>query len=171
MSTWARIRWFLGGAFAVIAVGLGVVAWQWWSLRDWHPAKDWRIIGPIAVSSQWSVALAERPSHPFLAEYDYRLEIFTSEGREGRHYGTVDLLPNTGGRTFLCLYTLSAPGQPLLLALADRMDTSIVDPQALRRLAHVPVGYEARFLGAFVEEALPLRFVSPGVKATCPAAR
>ena len=90
--------------------------------------------------------LEERPTHPFLAEYDYRLQVFYSEDRYGEYRGTVDLVTNPGGRTFLCLYA-PADGAPLL-EVADGMETSIIEA--------APAGHERHFVGAFVEEAVPL---------------
>jgi len=51
------------------------------------------------------------------------------------------------------------------------METSIVDLRAHRRLPTVPTGYERRFVGAFVEAAYPLRFVSAQIEPTCPSDR
>jgi len=68
-----------------------------------------------------------------------------------------------GGRTFLCLYSLTAADRPPLLEVADRMETSIV-PRA-------PKGYERCFVRAFVEEAYPLRFVPSRIESTCPSDR
>jgi hypothetical protein len=76
-----------------------------------------------------------------------------------------------GGRTFLCLYSLTATDRAPLLEVADRMETSIVDLQAHRRLPRAPKGYERRFVGAFVEEAYPLRFVPAQIESTCPSDR
>ena len=56
-----------------------------------------------------------------------------------------------GGRTFLCL------------EVADWMETAIV-PRAPKR-------YERCFVGAFVEEAYPLRFVPSQIESTCPSDR
>ncbi|MBP5672363.1 MAG: hypothetical protein K5787_15485 [Lentisphaeria bacterium] len=54
------------------------------------------------------VAFEQRPSHPFLAEYDYRLRL--RHGKEQRYFA---LFPNTGGRTFINVYKL--PGDKLFL--------------------------------------------------------
>jgi len=51
------------------------------------------------------------------------------------------------------------------------VETSVVDLQARRRLTRAPQGYERRFVGAFVEEAYPLRFVSAQIDPTCPSDR
>ena len=78
---------------------------------------------------------------------------------------------SVGGRTFLCLYSLTATDQAPLLEVADWMETSIVDLQGHRRLLRAPPGYERRFVGAFVEEAYPLRFVPAQIDPTCPSDR
>ncbi len=167
----APLEWFLGSALTILAAQLGFGAWHDHSLRSWEPPHDWRTVGPVALSPRWSVILEERPAHPFLAEYDYRLQVFHSEDRAGEYRGTVDLIPNPGGRTFLCLYSITAADRAPLLEVADRMETSIVDLDAHRRLPMTPRGYERRFLGAFVEESYPLRFVSAQTEPTCSADR
>jgi len=167
----ARLEWFLGSALTLLAAQVGFGAWHDHSLRSWEPPAEWRTVGPVALSPRWSVVLEERLTHPFLAEYDYRLQVFHSEDRYGEYRGTVDLVTNPGGRTFLCLYLLTAADRAPLLEVADRIETSIVDLQAHRRLASGPEGYERRFVGAFVEEAPPLRFVSSQIESTCPSER
>jgi hypothetical protein len=117
------------------------------------------------------VTLEEKTTHPFLAEYDYRLRVFRSDGRDGEYVGTVELIPNSGGRTSLCLYTRTAADHEPLLEVADRMETSFVDLHYQRRLASAPNGYERHYVGAFVEEAAPLRFVSAQIDPTCPSNR
>ena len=47
------------------------------------------------------VTFQQRPSHPFLAEYDYRLCL--RKGDEKRYF---NLWPETGGRTYLSVYML-----------------------------------------------------------------
>jgi len=167
----ARLEWFLGGALILLVAQLGFGAAQDPAVPTWTPPPEWRTVGPVAISPLWSVILEERPAHPFLAEYDYRLQVFYSENRFGEYHGTVDLMVNPGGRTFLCLYSLTAADRAPLLEVADRMETSIVDLQAHRRLASARQGYERRFLGAFVEEAPPLRFVPAQIEPTCPPDR
>ncbi len=171
MTSPARLEWFLGGALLLLAAQLGVRAWQQPPVPTWIPPRDWDTAGPVAISPLWSVILEERLTHPFLAEYDYRLQVFYSEKRYGEYRGTVDLVTNPGGRTFLCLYSLTATDQAPLLEVADRMETSIVDLQGHRRLLRAPPGYERRFVGAFVEEAYPLRFVPSQIESTCPSDR
>ena len=171
MTSPARLEWFLGSALLLLVAQLGVRAWQQPPVPTWIPPRDWDTAGPVAISPVWSVILEERRTHPFLAEYDYRLQVFYSEKRYGEYRGTVDLVTNPGGRTFLCLYSLTATDQAPLLEVADRMETSIVDLQGHRRLLRAPPGYERRFVGAFVEEAYPLRFVPSQIESTCPSDR
>jgi len=172
MTSTARLEWFLGSALILLVAQLGFVAWQDSAVWTWTPPREfWRAVGPVAISPWWSVILEERPTHPFLAEYDYRLQVFYSEARYGEYRGTVDLTINPGGRTFLCLYSLTATDRAPLLEVADRMETSIVDLQAHRRLPRAPQGYERRFVGAFVEEAYPLRFVPAQIEPLCPPDR
>ena len=171
MGRTARLEWFLGSALTLLAAQVGFAAWHDHSLPSWNRPHVWTTVGPVAISPPWSVLLEERGTHPFLAEYDYRLQIFYSGDRYGEYRGTVDLATNAGGRTSLCLYALTAADRPLLLEIADRMETTIVDLQAHRPLARAPNGYERRFLGAFVEEAYPLRFVPAQIEPRCPPNR
>jgi hypothetical protein len=171
MGVWVRIGWFLLGALAVMSALFARVGAETWALMSWPPTGDGNRVGPVAISPQWSVVLEEKGTHPFLAEYDYRLRVFSSGTREGEYHGVVDLIPNGGGRTWLCLYLLTAANLPTLLEVDDRMETSIVDLQGLQQLPHVPNGYARRFVGAFVEESIPLRFVSSLIEPTCPPDR
>lgn len=172
MTIRARLSWFLAGLGTTVAAAVGVLAWRSYSLeRWWKPPTEWSRIGPVAVSPRWSVALDERVSHPFLAEYDYQLQIYESQDRDGRHHGTVTLFPNSGGRTYLCLYAHTAPGSEPILELSDRLEPSFVDLRGSRRLSGVPKGYDRRFLGSFQEVAAPLRFVPANVQPACPTER
>ncbi len=119
----------------------------------------------------WSVVLEEKQLNPVLAEYDYRLLIYASGDRDGEYRGTVNLVINPGGRTYLCLYMLTAPRRLPLLQVDDRVETSVVNLVTARRIPEVPPGYHREFLGAFVEEAYPLRFVSAAITPTCPTNR
>jgi len=167
----ARLEWFLGGALILLVAQLGFGAAHDPAVPTWTAPLEWRTVGPVAISPLWSVILEEKPAHPFLAEYDYRLQVFYSEKRYGEYRGTVDLALNPGGRTFLCLYSLTAADRAPLLEVADREETSIVDLPTQRRLASAPRGYERRFLGAIVEQAPPLRFVPAQIEPTCPPDR
>ena len=171
MRPTARLEWFLGSALMLLVAQLGFRTWHDPALPTWTPQRTWETVGPVAISPWWSVMLEERLTHPFLAEYDYRLQVFYSADRYGEYRGTVDLVTNPGGRTFLCLYSLTAADRAPLLEVADRMETSIVDLPAHRRLPRAPQGYERRFVGAFVEEAYPLRFVPAQIERTCPSER
>jgi hypothetical protein len=172
MNSWARLSWFLAGAGAAVATALGVLAWRFYTIdRWWRPPTEWSSIGPIAVSPRWSVVLEEKGRHPFLAEYDYQLQVYKSHDRDGTHHGSVTLLPNSGGRTYLCVYVLTGPRDELVLELGDRVEASFVDLSGLRRLREGPSNYKRRYLGSFQEEAAPLRFVPATVQSTCPTDR
>ena len=58
------------------------------------------------------IAFEQRPTHPFLAEYDYRIRL-----GERNNSAYFRLWPNTGGRTFLNVYRVS--GDKLLLKDKD----------------------------------------------------
>jgi len=164
----SRIVWFVGGALAAIALSIGFVAWSFHRMPSSEPSEEWRTAGPVAVSSQWSVLLEEQESHPFLAEYNYRLRVFFSDDRDGEPRGTVDLHGNTGGRTSLCLYRLTSPGGEVRVEVVDRIERSIVDLDELKLLPDVPRATERLFLGEFLESAPPLRFVPARPDSVCP---
>jgi hypothetical protein len=167
----ATIAWFVAGIAAAFGALRGFALWQIESEMQWPSSKSDRVVGPIAISPEWSVVLEERPMHPFLAEYEYRLRLYASDRRDGAYRGMVELLPNTGGRTYLCLYALLAPGSPPLLQVDGRDESSFVDLGAARRTDEPPPGYRARFVGAFVEEAYPLRFIPAAIQPACPTSR
>ena len=169
--TTASIVWFIGGVVTTVAGLIGLVAWRVKMEMRWPPPRSDRTAGPVAISPTWSVALEEKPSNPVLAEYDYRLLVYASGDRDGEYRGTVDLRPNSGGRTYLCLYVLSAPRRLPLLQVDDRIETTVVDLLTARRLRDIPAGYQQRFVGAFVEEAYPLRFIPAAIEPDCPADR
>jgi len=87
------------------------------------------------------------------------------------HDHSLHPLTHPRGRTVLCLYSLTAADRAPLLEVADQIGTTIMDLQAQPRLGRAPNGYERRFLGAFVEEAYPLRFVPAQIEPRCPPDR
>lgn len=165
------IAWFSGGVVTTIASLVGWIAWRVQMEMRWPPPRSDRTVGPVAISPMWSVVLEEKQLNPVLAEYDYRLLIYASGDRDGEYRGTVNLVINPGGRTYLCLYMLTAPRRLPLLQVDDRVETSVVNLVTARRIPEVPPGYHREFLGAFVEEAYPLRFVSAAITPTCPTNR
>jgi hypothetical protein len=167
----SRMAWFIGGAITTVTGLIGLLAWRVQREMRWPPPHSDRTVGPVAISPTWSVVLEEKPSNPILAEYDYRLLVYASGDRDGQYRGTVNLVPNAGGRTYLCLYLLSAPRRLPLLQVDDRSETSIVDLVTARRIPNVPPDYHRQFLGAFVEEAYPLRFIPAAIESDCPANR
>lgn len=167
----SSIAWFVGGAMATVAGLIGLIALRLQREMRWPPPHSDQTVGPVAISPIWSIVLEEKPLNPILAEYGYRLLVYASGDRDGEYRGTVDLIINAGGRTYLCLYMLSVPRRLPLLEVDDRVETSIVDLTGARRLESAPSGYRRRFLGAFVEEAYPLRFVSAAITPDCPTER
>jgi hypothetical protein len=70
------------------------------NLEAFDKTASWRI-SYFPCGGDVHVAFEQHPSHPFLAEYDYRLRL--RHGREKRYFY---LWPNTGGRTFINVYKL-----------------------------------------------------------------
>jgi hypothetical protein len=163
-----RIAWFAGGVVTTVASLVGWIAWRVQMDMRWPPTRSDRTVGPVAISPRWSVVLEEKPLNPILAEYDYRLLVYASGERDGEYRGTVNLAINAGGRTYLCLYMLTASRRLPLLQIDDRVETSIVDLMTAQRLAEIPAGYDRRFVGAFVEAAYPLRFIPAAIEPDCP---
>ncbi len=79
--------------------------------RDWHT-----IILPQLQDCR--LAFEQRPSHPFLAEYDYRLCL-----RYGKEQAIFQLWPNSGGRTFVNVYKIAEDK----LLLEDKDASYIID--------------------------------------------
>jgi hypothetical protein len=149
----------------VVGVELAFAVWESY---NWEPSDDWRRAGPVAVSPRWSIALEEQSSHPFLAEYNYRLRVFANDERRGEQRGTVDLHPNTGGRTHLCLFSLTSSTGMFFLEIRDRNQSSLIDLESLSLVSVPPVASERHLLGEFVEDSPPLRFLPAGAESSCP---
>ena len=79
--------------------------------RDWHT-----IFLPKLQDCQ--IAFEQRSSHPFLAEYDYRIRL-----RHGKEQAYFQLWPNTGGRTFINVYKIAEDK----LLLKDKDADYIID--------------------------------------------
>ena len=63
--------------------------------------ESWSTI-PLPAVQNCEIAFEQRPSHPFLAEYDYRIRL--GKGRDKAYFW---LWPNTGGRTFVNVYRVA----------------------------------------------------------------
>ena len=79
--------------------------------RSWHT-----IILPQLQDCR--LAFEQRPSHPFLAEYDYRMCL-----RYGKEQAIFQLWPNCGGRTFVNVYKIAEDK----LLLKDKDASYIID--------------------------------------------
>ena len=64
-------------------------------------SRDWYTIF-LPKLQDCQIAFEQRPSHPFLAEYDYRIRL-----RHGKEQAYFQLWPNTGGRTFVNVYKIA----------------------------------------------------------------
>ncbi|MBQ7651918.1 MAG: hypothetical protein IJS15_13220 [Victivallales bacterium] len=82
----------VGGAISIALTGFH----EGTGNRDssWHPIY-------LPKLQDVRVAFEQRPTHPFLAEYDYRLCL--RKGDEKRYF---NLWPETGGRTYISVYML-----------------------------------------------------------------
>lgn len=63
--------------------------------RNWHTIY-------LPQLQDCRLAFEQRPSHPFLAEYDYRIRL-----RHGKNLDYFQLWPNTGGQTFVNVYKVA----------------------------------------------------------------
>ena len=94
--------WKFVGVFALFGVG-GVVlliALACFDELTGNKKSNWYDINLPKIKDV-RVTFQQRPSHPFLAEYDYRLCL--RKGDEKRYF---NLWPETGGRTYLSVYML-----------------------------------------------------------------
>ena len=80
-------------------------------------SEPWSTISLPAVQN-CEVAFEQRSSHPFLAEYDYRIRL--GKGRDKAYFW---LWPNTGGRTFVNVYRVADDK----LLLKDKAAAYVVD--------------------------------------------
>ena len=97
-----------------------------WGVPKIGGGAKWRSSGVVAVTDMYSVELQIRPLHPWLAEYDQRLEIYARGRRNLESQERVDLGVNTGGLTHVLLYAGSLGGRPAAL-LVDRFGNNIID--------------------------------------------
>ena len=79
--------------------------------RDWY-----KIFLPKLQDCR--ITFEQRPSHPFLAEYDYRIRLW-----HGKNLDFFQLWPNTGGRTFINIYKVAEDK----LLLKDKCASYIID--------------------------------------------
>ncbi len=96
----------------------------------------------------------EQPAHPFLAEYNMRIEFILPDGRKRR----FDLPMNTGGRTSVLAYTGATPdGLTAIRLVSGRHFDVAFDLKTLRWIDPAKIT-EAIYVGAFLEEKTPLQW-------------
>ena len=102
---------------ALVCAGIYLI----WSMRDLNnfdrKSEPWSTISLPAVQN-CEIAFEQRSSHPFLAEYDYRIRL--GKGRDKAYFW---LWPNTGGRTFVNVYRVADDK----LLLKDKNAAYLVD--------------------------------------------
>jgi len=158
-----RVMRIAGRATAFGALGLifflflDTAMWVLPPNRGWGPWK-WESSGAVAIGDGYSVVLHTRTAHPWLAEYDQRLELFAGSRRDGRRLGVVDLNMNTGGRTDVRLYFGHVNKRPIV-QLSDRFGDQAIDVLAQELVQGSSESPDRRFIGTFSEESYPLKFV------------
>jgi hypothetical protein len=103
---------------------------------------------------------------PF-AEYYYRVRRYPVAGADTGSMRPVDIAPNGGGKTDLCLYRVTAPSGALFLEFVDRMERSFVDLESFSEVPLLPTASTRQFLGEFVDGWSP-RFVPAAPFKDCP---
>ena len=131
-----------------IPPGRGLFFWQWNSS------------GSILVNEEHSIELLSRGIHPYLAEYEYRLNIYNEDGRKEN---TIDLHINSGGQTYMKLY-ISDDNQILLV---DHMGNHLINLENLDKalLYEAPKPPNCIYLGAFANNFNSLIFIPSNVTA------
>ncbi len=129
----------------------------------------WNGGGIIGVGDGYSVQLLTCCSSPVgMAEYDQKLEVYAGDSRNGKLTGTVDLHPNTGGRTHVKLYTLKGEDGKRRVVLVGNfgdcevhLETRTVSQGAgTKKTSAVS---ESIFLGTWSAEAQPFKFIPASV--------
>lgn len=161
---------------AVLLIGYTVGRWS--SRPPVDQGSDvsdaWNHGGPVAVGDGYTIELMTRCSSPIgLAEYNQRVRVFGGTAREGKLLGSIDLFPNTGGRTHVLVYTYLTGVGTRRVQIQDRYGIEDVDLESLAVTNHSGRGNMARsqvepyplriFLGTYSGEAYPLKFIPPGV--------
>jgi hypothetical protein len=134
---------------------------------DWHS-------GPVVgVGDGFAIALETRCSSPVgFAEYDQRLRVYSSgkDGRTGKEIGTVELFPNTGGRTHSLVYAYRGDDGRQRVQIQERSvmdDVDLTVPAATNVkdgiLGHVAPAKSRVFVGTFSGESYPLKFLPAAI--------
>ena len=109
---------FAGALILSLAISFCCTFWH----RSDQKSRAWHSIFLPRVN-QCLVVFEQRPTHPFLAEYDYRIRL--EQGQETAYF---QLWPNTGGRTFINVYQVAEDK----LLLKDKQASYIIDTTRLQ---------------------------------------
>jgi len=157
----------------ILCTVLGMIGWGIVGLISTfvfgHVDSEW-VSGPvIGVGDGYSIALETRCSSPIgFAEYDQRLRVYSSgkDGRTGKELGTVELFPNTGGRTHSLVYTYRGEDGRQRVQIQERSvmdDVDLTVPKTTNVsgaiLTGVQSGKSRIFVGTYSGESYPLKFV------------
>ncbi|MCP5541009.1 MAG: hypothetical protein H7A52_12775 [Akkermansiaceae bacterium] len=134
----------------------------------------WSRGGAVAVGDSYSIELLTRCSSPIgMAEYDQRLEVYGGTTRDGKSLGTIDLFPNTGGRTHSLVYTYTDDSGRRMVQIQDRYGIEDIDMVTRVVTNHAGGDNTSRsgvsphpkrvFVGTYSGEAYPLKFVAPAI--------
>lgn len=166
-----KIRKFVG--ITLLCAVLGMIGW---GIVDFvsafvfgHVDSEWQSGPVISVGDGYSIALETRCSSPVgFAEYDQRLRVYSSgkDGRSGRETGTVDLFPNTGGRTRSLVYAYRGDDGRQRVQIQERSvmdDVDLTVPRTTNVSGGILTGVEPAksriFVGTYSGESYPLKFV------------
>ena len=160
-----KFRKFIG--MTLLCTVLGMIGW---GIVDFVSASEWQSGPVISVGDGYSIALETRCSSSVgFAEYDQRLRVYSSgkDGRSGKETGTVELFPNTGGRTHSLVYSYRANDGRQRVQIQERSVMANVDltvPKTTNVSGGILTGVDAAktriFVGTYSGESYPLKFIS-----------
>lgn len=113
--------------------------------------KPWRSC-EAALPGSVRMIYREQPAHPFLAEYNMRVEFFLPDGR----HRLFDLPPNTGGRTKVLVYTGTTSSGSSAVRLVSGAYIDIAFDLGTLRMLDPKTIRDENYTGAFLEETTPL---------------
>ena len=154
---------FIYAGLMLLGAILLIIADQFSPIKALNPI-EWESAGPVAVGDGYSIILQTRHSHPFLAEYDQRLFVFSGDERTGKLEGIIDLHANTGGRTHLLAYSFRDPAVGMFIQFEDRFGDHALDLKDLKYEPYYPKIRQKdgiKFIGTFSKDAPPLKFIPP----------
>ena len=135
---------FIGALMVALTISC-ISTWSY-LLFDVNQDSNWSPI-PLPQFPDCVVLFEQRPSHPFLAEYDYRIRLESGDGSV-----IFRLWPNTGGRTFVNVYQLAEDK----LLLKDK-DTSYLVDTTQKQVYLIDLQDDSsKYLGTSISFAVPL---------------